>query len=397
MTTPSPTPGALCRDCGAALGALDAGCGDCGAAAPDAQTRLRLQRHLGRLQRARGELRAILAFHLGVGASTRYGPWIVVGFLGLLVVPPVVAAGSFMLLLLGGHEWWAIGAALSALVLQALGFVAALAITYFVATRLQDRSRRRARACAAELAVTRAVRCAGCGGYSAAPALGSVSPLDCPWCDAGLVAGEWENGLAAAGAAIDACRAQLGAGPFERARRRGRRASHVVEVPLAGFDMRAGLMRGAFDGVALWSGHDVGPGGTFVRIEAPSTTRLEHPWWFVRRVGESRLREAAAEWGHVLPIGPATSPLPGVRAYCDADEAPPDLEELRAALARLDPNESLLLEPAGVAVWRHLPSLLMRAWAPLLRHHDTVAALARALGAAPLSGRAPVRRPAAAP
>jgi hypothetical protein len=135
------------------------------------------------------------------------------------------------------------------------------------------------------------------------------------------------------------------------------------------------LVEGACDGVALAGFNELLEERCIQRVEIEAPTGLDGELWAVRPEVEAHLRALAAEWSYELPRQELDSPVPG---WCVYGTTPLRREILVPALERMGPAESLLVDPAGLSVWRS-GSLWAPAWGLVSQRQELVAWLARAL------------------
>jgi len=380
-----------CRACGGPSDPDADQCPYCGLEERhDAPTRARLVAHRARMRRALQQLRAIVTARVreGMGASPVLLavlllflpiPAILIGFglpLGIvfLVVPllelprslgtPLAAVG-FLLAIVGGL----------------MGLVAGLAVPYFMLKRHAERVRRRAREIVLEMEATTAVVCPACGGHAAVVALGPDEPCPCPWCGAQLLpAASAEEAVRAAVQSLLAQHetvAQDVLGRLDQPQRRPRQRS---PVSLPGYVLAAGgtVVQGTTDGIPVRAFNEVFEGVFVFRLEVATETGLESELFLVRPEVESAMRNLTREWGYALPERAVVSGRPGWLAYVGDGGALPPAPALAECLDRLGPSDALLVDPAGLSVWRRGYGL-SRAWGFVEEHHATVATLARGL------------------
>lgn len=257
-----------------------------------------------------------------------------------------------------------------------VGLLAGLAVPYVLVKRKAERVRRQARGLVHDLEATTPVVCPNCGAHVAVVTLGPEEPCPCPWCDSPLLseAGGVEDTLRAAAEALCRRDPELGG---KIARNLGRTVESAVAPRVPGFELvgAGSLARGTTAGVSLRAFSEI-VGGNFVhRIEGVCETALPDEVFLVRPAIEVAMRALAREWGYALPEHRAMSPRLAWHAYVAEGSALPEAPAIAAALDRLGPNDALLLDPAGISLWRKAFGLT-RAWSLLEQHHATVAALA---------------------
>jgi hypothetical protein len=300
---------------------------------------------------------AITALFFGLGIPTR-GPAAAAFFLGLAALfTVVIAAGSVL--------------------------------CYFGIKRLIAHVNDEARRVALRITALTPVRCSQCGGHAAVVAVGPEAAHPCPWCDAALLPAP-DAAAAAAAAARDLVDAHVQhADALARAAFAPRRRGGRVPAPPAGWVLTAGgaVVRGTSDGVPVHAFNDLTRGIVTQRLEVPFTTGLAGETWYVRPAVEDALRATMADWGYSLPDAATASPARGFNAYVEGSAAA-RLAEVGATLTRLGPSDALLLDPAGLSLWRRVTGLT-HAWSLLAEHHPTLAALAKRLArpAAPAGDR----------
>jgi hypothetical protein len=222
---------------------------------------------------------------------------------------------------------------------------------------------------------TTPVVCPGCGGHAAVVTLGPSEHAPCPWCASALLpTGEDDSGRALALALLAhhqaAARRLAARGTPQRVRRK--------PPPVAGFDVTGGtVVKGTSLGVPVRAFNEL-VDDTFVqRVEVPVETGLPGDVLLVRPAAEGTMRGLTREWGHALPESAVESPRPGWLAYA-AGASVPVLPALASTLDKLGPRDALLLDPAGLSLWRAVKGLEY-AWGLVQEHHETLAALACAL------------------
>jgi hypothetical protein len=383
-----------CRACGAPRALRQERCGHCGSTEqPDGATLARLRVHRARVRRALQQLRAVVTSQVAGELMHRQLYWLVGLYFGLPIAGLLLglAVLALSLAIVGAQGPPAVVGALAAGALGSLGGWGGIVLAYRAVKRLAQRARARAREIVLGIEGTTPVLCPQCGGHAAVVALQPEEPYPCPWCNAALL----PSGAADAQAAV-LIRALLAhhedlAERFTRAElARRRRRPAVRPPPLPGFELTGGgtVARGATGGVPLRAFNDLVGGQFVLRLEAPVETGRAGEAWFVRPAVEKPLRELTREWGYDLPQAPVAGAAEGWRAYAEPGVAAPEVPALAATLSRLGPADALLLDPAGLSLWRRA-SGLSAAWGLLVEHHATVAALASALAPAGAPGPAP--------
>jgi hypothetical protein len=260
-----------------------------------------------------------------------------------------------------------------------IGLVAGLAAPYFLLKRHAQKARTRAREIVMKLDLTTPAVCPSCGGRATIVALGPDEPCPCPWCESGLLpSGEMEVSINAAANALLANNHDLDhqvVGGLSREEPIRWRAM----TPLPGYVIigRESVIKGITNGIPVRAFTDIYEGNFVLRLEVPVDTAVDTEIWFVRPEVEAVMRSLTREWGYSLPETPVSSPLQGWLAYAegvDSSAVPP----VQEALTRLGSCDSLLIDPAGLSLWRKARGLANR-FSLVHDHHATMAALAGAL------------------
>lgn len=375
----------VCRGCGTPFDPSGSTCTHCGCeVVPDEATRARLLRHRARMRRTLQELRAritpaVAAALLPPDFRTRA----VVAFLAvvasMILVPTLIAGAGFFL--------FGDSAAAFAFVLLALASAAGVLVFGVRRTRrwlvgFSLRARVEARRRLGEIAATTPCRCRGCGGHAAVVALGRRSALPCPWCGTPQLPGPSLDD--ARHRCLDALierHEDLTRDALERAGfsapPRPKGLPDAFE-PSAGGTVVAGSSRGV-DVAAFQEMVDQGREARVVqRLEVDHDTGLGGEVFVAAPGVESTLRRMAGEWGYELPSeGIAAAEERGFRVYGTADGRVAD-PILQPFLERMGDGEGLLMDPAGLSLWRPV-SPWTRAWSLLDDRLALVVWLARSL------------------
>jgi hypothetical protein len=384
-----------CRACGAPSAPDALRCDHCGSQERyDAATRERLVAHRARMRRALQELRALVSAEVSWALAGGKVYLIAVLFLGLPMGGLV--AGGFapllFLLLAQPRGPLAVVGVLVTLAGAAVGLAAGLFAVYGLAKRFAARSRQQARDLVLGMQATTPVVCPSCGGHAAVVALGPHDHAPCPWCATALLpAGEASLARETARVLL----AQHAAAAARLARPPRRAPAARKPPPVDGYEVVGGtVVRGETFGVPLRAFNDLHEGAFVHRIEAPVDLGVAGETFLVRPEVEGVMRSLAREWGYALPDASAPSPREGWRVYA-RDAVEPVPAAVGPALDRLGAADALLLDPAGLSVWRRGVGLAY-AWGLVREHHETVARLARALrpeaGASPGQERGGGRR-----
>ena len=373
LIAPLPESFALCcRSCGAPRSPRSAECAHCGSTEqPDAATLARLRAHRARMRRALQQLRAIGTARVASVLLRGKLPWLIGLFLGLPILSFFVAVAVLLLCLaVGGTDGpLALAGAFAATAIGTLGSWAGIVAAYQLYKRAAERAAAEARDVVLGMTATTPAVCPQCGGHAAVVALGWEESCVCPWCAAALLARD-------ADLAERFTRAELA---------RMRLSPAVRPPPLAGYELTGGgtLVRGHTDGVPLCAWNEIVDGVFVLRVEAAVETGLAGETWIVRPDVETALRKVTDGWGYALPAQPTASPAAGWLAYAEPQgAAAPAAAAVAAAVARLGPADALLLDPAGLSLWRQATGLTA-AWGVLVEHHTTLAGLARELAPSP--------------
>ncbi len=395
---PLPASFALCcRTCGAPRTPDEARCAHCGSTErPDAAALARLRVHRARMRRALQELRVTVSRRVAPAVVRRWlSRWIPALILGCLTFAGVLVVATVLSLwLTGDRGFLGLVGALVIIALCVLLTTLGLVVCYYALMSGVTELNRESRRVVLGLTATTPVTCGQCGGHAAVVALGPEDSYPCPWCGSALLP------AAAAEAAVRAvAQALLDAHVDEAERLAGaaleprRRAAVAFAQSLPGFELAGGgaVVRGATAGVSLRAFYDFIHGVTVQRVEVSLETGIDGEVWLVRPSVEAALRPLTLEWGYSLSEREAPCPWPGWRGYSDGGGLP-EHPALSAALERLGPPDALLLDAAGLSLWRRgrsLGSILSEValggspdgsvWSLLVEHHQTMAALASQL------------------
>lgn len=367
-----------CRACGAP-GRPDAErCPHCGSVERyDTETRARLVVHRARMRRALQQLRALVASEVSWALSHGHVYGIAILFLVLPLAGILLGTlpGLVVILLLQPRGPRAVLAALALVAGSTIGLAGGLALFYAWAKRLAARSRAAARELVLGMETTAPVVCPGCGGHAAVVMLGPTEHAPCPWCASTLLPSGDDGATRAVAVAL---LAQHAAAAQRLATRSKPSAVRRKPPPVAGFEVTGGtVVRGTTFDVPVRAFNEL-VGDIFVqRVEVAVDTGLLGEVLLVRPAVESTMRNLTREWGYALPELAAPSPRTGWLAFA-AEAALPTLPALASTLDKLGPSDAVLLDPAGLSLWRQVRGL-DHAWTLVKEHHETMAALALAI------------------
>jgi hypothetical protein len=385
--------GIACRSCGAPCSVeSSSACEYCGSEQPhDAATLLRLAAHRARMRRALQQLRAVLGTQVQQAADAGWA-WklaliylfVPIPIMLLSIALPMGAVFAATAAFGRAIPQFFVMLALAVAVFGGggLGLFLALSIPYRMLKRHAVDVRRQAREILAEVDATQPVACPSCGGHAVVVALGAEEAVPCPWCSgAVLPPASFESITQSLAEALRRRDPRLA----ERfVRNLGRTIGARRLVPrLAGYELVGGgaVAAGSTAGVPLRAFNEIVDGSFVQRVEASFPTLVEDDVWLVRAEVEPLLRRLAAEWGYSMPEAAVAAPRPGWSGYVRRGSLP-STPAIGDALDRLGSNAAVLIDPAGVSLWRKA-SGLSRSWGLLEEHHATVAALANALRSRP--------------
>lgn len=374
-----------CRACGAPRAPDAPACSFCGSTeCVSGDVLLRLVAHRARMRRALQQLRAAVTPQV-LSVTRRPGQIFVLAglILGLPLVSIFAAVGppAIWLVVARPRGALAVFGALVVVAASVLGTAGGLYLAFRAVRAFAARIRQQARALVLEIDATLPVTCSQCGGHAALVVLGPDEAFPCPWCGTPLLpASDASAALRSAAQALMSRHEQVSEA-LTRQALAGRAADprSTRKPPPPGFELTAGgvVARGTTAGVPLRAFNDL-VGSTFVwRVEVPRDTGLAGEVWFVRPAAESAFRELAGEWGYELPSRRAPESQ-GFRVYGEAHELGAAGEAVAEFLGGLGPADALLLDPAGLSLWRR-GSLLGEAWPLLAEQHARLATLTGAL------------------
>jgi hypothetical protein len=282
----------------------------------------------------------------------------------------------FLLASKTGSELFKVLGILFGMVGSAIGLVAGLAIPYQLFKRQAEKVRNRARQIVLKLELTTPVVCSNCGGHAAVISIGPEDPNPCPWC---------ESGLLPTGSMNDSMQAVI---PQLLAHHRtlDSRTSTPTDARVPGYKLMDGcLVKGSTDGVPVRAFNELYEGVFIKRLEIPVETGISCEIWLIQPEVESTMRNLTTEWGYSLP-SLCVATYKTWRMYSDQ---PGVIEPsiLGGILDALGTTDSLLIDPAGISLWRKSAGL-SRAWNLLEEHHHTMAALTRWLQKHPFTSYA---------
>lgn len=348
------------------------------------------------MRRALQELRIVISRRVSAAVVKRWlARWIPALVLGVLAAGGLLAVAVLLhVWLTGDRGFLGLLGALAIIALSVLITSVGLTLCYYALMSGVAELREEARRAVLSFAATTPVACGQCGGQAAVVALGPDDAYPCPWCGSALLP------AAEAGAAVRAASQGLLDAHLDEAERLAGTALEQMKgaavgfaQSLPGFELVGGgaVVRGATAGVSLRAFYDFIRGATVQRVEVPLETGIDGEVWLVRPSVEAALRPLTLEWGYSLPEREARCPWPEWRAYSDGVGLPQH-PALAAALERLGPSDALLLDAAGLSLWRRGRSLSVilgevalggspdgSAWSLLVEHHQTMAELAHQL------------------
>ena len=195
--------------------------------------------------------------------------------------------------------------------------------------------------------------CGSCGGHAQVLRAGNEGVLECPWCSARLepdekardaqldhLHGIAEQEVAIAGAALWATIPESLRSP----------ESGPTLPP--GFRESAGGIVGTFRDIPIWTLSDVVEDTEIRRLELTADTGCAFRVAFVWAEAEASIRKAARAWHYPLPEIRRATWAYQWHVYPDSKE-PLDLREtLVIPLHRLRPGDALIIDGAGISLWR---------------------------------------------
>ena len=337
--------------------------------------------HQDRLRRLLQRIRALKVVRLVYTRRQRLirmGRWLGLAF-GVALVAIVYVGGVVAL----SGEWT--GAACGSVLLAALLWIATGYALYRLSVTILGRAAARARRDIGEqmsrLETTIDARCPSCGGHAQVLPAEREGVLECPWCSARLAPG------------TDARAAQLGQlqgiASNELSTAESARQASIpdgLHQPDSGDDMPSGFEEsgggivGVYQGMPMWCMTDVVDGQEITRLELSASTGCCFRALFVWRDSEGEIRRAARAWHQPLPDLHRTTWLDQWEVYSDTDEPLRHRNLLVLPLYDLEPGDALLIDGAGISVWRTAISTTDS----MIEHREPlaqlVAELRRALG-----------------